>query len=683
MPCYDVDIDTLRSPGRNSSAATGTFSVVMMGNPNVGKTSLFNALTGLNGRTANFPGTTVERKFGRLKTGARPVEIVDLPGIYSLQAATPEERVASAAILGKAPGLSRPDLVLVVADATNIERSLFLVSQILEHDLPVVIVLNMIDIAAARGITVDVAALEHEIGCPVIPTVARYGRGLDAVTTRLVEWSQSPAETMLALPPRNGGCTACGGCPFQSRYTWSENVAARCVQAPATAWGQKTEMIDRVLTHPVAGIGVFALVMLTVFYLIFSVANVPMDLIDTLFAHVGAWIATWIPAGKLQSLVVDGIIGGVGGMLVFLPQICILFLFLALLEDSGYLARAAFVMDRLMRKVGLPGTAFVPLLSAHACAIPAIMATRVIRDPRDRLVTILIAPLMTCSARIPVYAMLTALLFPHSPAKAALVFTAAYILGIVAAITMAFVLKRTLLPGDSKPLVLELPEYRVPCLKTALRYTWDRGAVFIRQAGTIILAISITLWALATFPETAPPAATTDLRVQAAAAEDRGDVETAEALRREAVNVSSRHALANSYAGRLGKFIEPVVEPLGFDWQIGIGIVSSLAAREVIVSTLAVVYGVGEDSLEHDQAGLYATLRQARRSDGSPVFTMATSLSLLVFYVLAMQCLPTQAVTKRETNSWKWAAFQFAYMTGLAYGASLITYRVVSKLMML
>jgi ferrous iron transport protein B len=652
------------------------FVLAVAGNPNAGKTSLFNALTGLRAQTANFPGTTVEGRVGRIRLGGQAVELMDLPGMYSLKAATPEEQVAADLLAGKIPGKARPDGVLVMADADNLERSLFLISQILEENLEVVVALNMMDIADRHGIHVDAAALSRELGCPVVRTVARSGEGLEELTRqleRLVEGTLP--ERIVLAQPESACCNTCSsGCPFQSRYSWTEQVVSRCVKMPAVAKSRRTEHIDRVLTHPVGGLLVFMGVMLSVFYLIFSVASVPMDLIDGLFASVGSWIARIVPPGDFQSLLADGIIGGVGGILVFLPQICILFLFLALLEDSGYLARAAFVMDRLMRHIGLPGTAFVPLLSAHACAIPAIMATRVIRDPRDRLVTILVAPLMTCSARIPVYAMLTALLFPHAPLKAAMTFVGAYGLGIVAALGVAFVFKKTILPGESKPLVLELPGYKIPGIRNALLYTLDRAWIFIRQAGTIILVISIILWALATYPKSVAPPEVAQLQQQAEQLIAAGQTEEADALSNQADMLESRHALANSFAGRLGHLIEPIVKPLGYDWQIGIGIISSFAAREVIVSTLAVVYGVGGDA-DEDPTGLYETLRRAQRHDGSPVFTTATSFSLLIFYVLAMQCLPTQAVTRRETGSWKWAVFQLAYMTGLAYLAALITFQ--------
>ena len=360
-------------------------------------------------------------------------------------------------------------------------------------------------------------------------------------------------------------------------------------------------------------------------------------------------------------------------MLVFLPQICILFFFLTLLEDTGYLARAAFVMDRLMRRVGLPGKAFVPMLSAHACAIPGIMATRGIEDKRDRLVTILVLPLLTCSARIPVYAMVCALLFPHQPMSASIAFAGAYSLGGIAALVMAFLLRRSILPGETRPLVLELPSYKMPSIRNAFLMALDRAAIFVRKAGTVIMLISIGLWTASTYPKSDPPASVGQMFAEA---ERTNDV----ALEKEASRLESHHALANSVAGRLGQAIEPIIEPLGFDWQIGVGVISSFAAREVIVSTLSIVYGVGEDAASENPNSLYEKLRASKRSDGSPVFTTATCLSLLVFYVLAMQCLPTQVVTRRETGSWKWAALQFGYMTVLAYLAALATYQGLSLL---
>jgi ferrous iron transport protein B len=627
-------------------------TIALIGSPNTGKTTLFNALTGLRAQTANFSGTTVEKRIGVANIAGQLVEMIDLPGIYSLKSATPEEQVACDALLGKRADFPPPDLIVVIADADNLERSLFVASQLLELDRPVVVALNMLDIAKRHGLHIDTEALSRELGCPVVPVVARTGEGIDELKTAIGQCLRGEMPERIPLANPLAACGGCSSCPFQTRYSWSDTISARCVKAPRVARESRTEKIDRVLTHPVVGVFAFLSVMMTVFYLIFSVASVPMDMIDALFAGLGGYIAARIPEGDLQSFLVDGVIGGVGGILVFLPQICILFFFLALLDDSGYLARAAFVMDRLMRRIGLPGTAFVPLLSAHACAIPAIMATRVIRDPRDRLVTILVAPLMTCSARIPVYAMITALLFPNDPLRAALLFTGAYALGIFAALGMALVFKKTILPGETKPLVLELPSYRVPGFRTAFLYTYDRAKVFVTQAGTVILALSMMLWALSTYP-----------KLDASALAGLTEPE------------QTSLSLENSLAGRLGRIIEPVVRPLGYDWQIGIGIITSFAAREVIVSTLSIVYGLGPEAAEEKSESLYSTMREARHPDGRPVFTTATCISLLVFYVLAMQCLPTQAATRRETNSWKWPAFQLAYMSLLAYGSAFIAYQ--------
>jgi ferrous iron transport protein B len=653
------------------------FTLALVGNPNAGKTTLFNALTGLRAKTANFPGTTIERRVGRAHIGEQQIVIVDLPGLYSLESSSPEEKIASDALHGRLAEHPAPNAALVVVDATNLERNLFLVSQVLELNCPVVVALNMMDTARRDGIRIDVAKLRAELGCPVVPISARTGMGIGELKNEM-ERLITGKVTKTATDTKPACAVGCSGCPYQARYEWTEQISSRVMDASAARRSARTEKIDDIFTHPVAGVVVFQMVMILLFALIFWAAEIPMGLISHLFSTVGAWIATRTPAGDLQSLLVNGVVGGVGGVLVFLPQICILFFALSLLEDTGYLSRAALVMDKIMRRLGLPGKAFVPMLSAHACAIPAIMSARVIENPRDRLVTILITPLLTCSARIPVYAMVTALLFPHSPLKAALVFAGAYATGALAAVLAAVVFNRTILPGGSRLLLIELPPYRLPSLRSALLHTFDRARIFVKQAGTIILVVSLALWALSHYPKSAPPPAAVAMTAQAAQLEKSGDAHKATELHADADRLTAQFSLRNSVAGKIGRILEPVLQPLGYDWQIGIGIISSFAAREVIVSTLAIVYGVGQDAAEHHSTSLYDSLRHATRSDGTPMFTTATCASLLVYYILAAQCLSTTAVMRRETGGWKWPLFQIAYMTGLAYLCAFIVYQTVS-----
>ncbi len=639
-----------------ASAVSGS-AVMLVSNPNAGKTTLFNQITGLRHKTSNYPGTTLDLRSGPVRIGDTTRELYDMPGLYTLQASSGEERVAIDALAGRAKGLEAPAAIILVLDATNLVRNLYLASQVLELGVPVVVALNMMDLAEQAGTRIDVETLEAHLGCPVVPVVARKGSGVDRLLHVCGEAIAKGQRPQLPRLLRNAQ-------PITDdlRYRWAETVVASVLIETKPARGKRTAALDAFLLHPVGGMLTFFAVLFGVFYLIFSLASLPMKLIDGAFGSLSAWVGSQLPAGPVQSLIADGVIPGVGGVLVFLPQICTLFFCISILEDTGYLARAACVVDRVLRRVGLPGKAFVPMLSAHACAIPAIMASRVIEDRKDRLITILILPLMTCSARLPVYAMVTALLFPASPLKGAALFTAAYALGLIAALSMAFLFRRTLVKSTPVPLMIELPSYKLPSVKTALLAAYDRAKLFIRKAGTVILAISIVLWWMMSYPKGPTPSVSTEF---AASLAQQGI---------SAENWSAQQQLGHSFAGRLGHTIEPIIAPLGYDWRIGVGIVASFAAREVVVSALSIIYGVGEEGAEGSSL-LIDRLQAAQRADGTPVFTFATCVSFLVFYILAMQCMPTLAVTRRETGAWKWAAFQFAYMSVLAYTAALLAYQ--------
>jgi len=672
-----IALDVLETPAPPKRRISQDLAIALVGNPNCGKTTLFNILTGLRARTANIAGTTVEQRVGKATVDGQTLQLIDLPGMYSLSDASLEQKIARRALMGEVPGQAQPQAVLLLLDATNIQRNLLLAGQVVELGLPTVVAMNMCDLARRSGVEIDTDALSADLGCPVVAISARTGEGIprlcNALTQRL-----SSNETHVT-PQALSACATCGGCPFRARFDWAEQVDRRCATRPMGDHDPVTEAADRVLTHPVLGVLSFLGIMFVLFAMIFWVADYPSRAIVWAFSSLGALIAHTLPPGDMNNLLVDGIIGGVGGMLVFLPQICLLFFFLALLEDTGYLARAAVVSERLMRRVGLPGTAFVPLLSAHACAIPAIMASRVIENRRDRLVTILIAPLLTCSARLPVYTMLTALLVPNEPIKAGLIFVGAYSLGITAALGVAMALNRTILKGKANPLVIELPGYKPPNLRNAVLTMIDRGRVFLKKAGTVILLVSIGLWATATYPKSAPPPQAVAMQQQAEQLDTAGQTHEAAQLRRQAGNLTAAYSLSHSFAGRVGHAIEPVIKPLGYDWRIGVGIISSFAAREVIVSTLSIIHGVGAGN-GGDQM-LYESMRHAVGDNGTPVYTPAACLSLLVFFVLAMQCLPTSIVACRETGSWKWPALQFAYMTVLAYSAAWVTFQVASQLL--
>lgn len=621
--------------------------VVFVGNPNSGKTTLFNRLTGLRAKTGNFPGTTIELRRAQCRLEGRSLEYIDLPGLYGLSGNAPEERVAADYLqdLGRSDEL--PSLVVLVVDATRLERNLYLVSQVRERIPNVVVALNMTDLAARHGMHFDTAVLAEELGAEVFEISARTGTGIKDLNAAIQSWMKGEQRVhgLDPCPPCVRFCSSCEGCPHKARFDWAGQISRRAARAQPSERGGRLDHFDRFATHPVSGLLLLVGVMAVMFQALFWLAEFPMEWIDAGFVTLGGLLGNWLPEGYWSSFILDGVLTGVAGAVVFLPQICILFFLLTLLEDTGYLARAAFVADRWMARVGLPGRAFLPILSAHACAIPAIMSTRSIDNARDRLITALVLPLFTCSARIPVYVMVTAMLFPHAPWKAGLVFTGAYFLGIVAAFTTAFLLRGFVLKGQPNPLLIELPSYKWPSLQTAVTTTIDRGWVFLRKAGTVIVLIISLLWVLTQFPQV--------------------DVDPSECEHLEA-----QLQLENSVVGRVGKAVQPVFAPLGFDWQITVGVLTSFAAREVVVSTLSVLYGLGEGGAEEESAGIAERLR----SNLNP----AAGLSLLVFFVLAMQCLPTQVVTRRETGSWKWPLIQLSYMSILAYMAALLVYQVAT-----
>jgi len=722
-----------------SKSSRVPFTVVLTGNPNCGKTTLFNALTGLRARVGNYAGVTVERKEGILvgAVAAHPVTVLDLPGTYSLSPQSPDEQIARDVLFQRLADVPRPDLVVIVADASNLQRNLYYATQVIELGHPTALALNMVDVARDNGQDIDIDALSKALGVPVFPMVASNGEGLDAFRAAVREMAARPGlmdgdprefnelpegfgreaqaieESLEALFPNRRRLAAAeallilsddkvlAGHPDQYPATLKGQVAAARsrLEAAGVDWRSAaiearyarvfaiqqhvtsetsmdretiSDRMDKVLTHRVWGLLIFVGVMALMFQSIFWLAKYPMDGIKAAVDWIAAEAAGSLPPGDLNDLLSRGVIAGVGAVVVFLPQICLLFLFISLLEDTGYMSRAAFLMDRLMSRVGLHGKSFIPMLSSFACAIPGIMATRTIETPKDRLATILVAPLMSCSARLPVYTVLIAACIPQRRGLPGLTLLAMYLLGIAGALGMAWLFKRTLLKGEPPLLILELPPYKRPVFSVVLRHMWDRSRLFLRRAGTVILGINILLWFLATYPKAGADSAGSFPATSTAL----GGGMTPESLVIVQSDVAGE-ALRNSYAGRIGRFIEPAIRPLGFDWKIGIGIVASFAAREVFVSTMSVVYNVGgpEDS-DGGTAGLAEVMKTERRPDGSAVYTSLTGITLMVFYVFAMQCVSTIDIVRRETNSWKWPVFQTLYMTGLAWIASFLTYQV-------
>ena len=766
-----------------------TITVALIGNPNTGKSTLFGTLVGIHQHVGNYPGVTVEKKTGRMDHAGKRFELIDLPGLYSLAARSRDEMVAVEVLLQRQSDVGTVDVVLCIVDASNMERHLYLLSQVLELGLPTVVAVNMLDVAASRGIKLELRHLQNRLGVPVVPIQANRGKGVEEIKAALLEAHDRGARADFSLFPEvfenetrglqthlaTKGCHAAqcqcrqaaaesehpaletaangnghspaapvpagpqmppalvrrllldvsgyfqnaflpnadelflgplhsararveaGGCPIPAvettvRYEWARSMLQGVVTEPKEFRTTATDRIDRLLTHKIVGLIIFAALMLIVFQSVFVWARPLMDAIGGGFDALGDWVGSRMPEGALQSLVVNGIIGGVGGVLQFLPQILILFTFIALLEDCGYMARAAYLMDRTMVRAGLSGRSFIPMLSSFACAVPGIMAARVIENERDRLTTILVAPLLTCSARLPVYALLIAAFVPPTTylggwlGLQGLTLAGLYVLGIVAAVGVALILKRTILSGATPPFVMELPSYKWPSPRTVVMRVSGRAWIFLRTAGSLILAISVVVWAAAYYPHNPSvvreelqqrEALTAQLKDAPENSPNRADLESKVAdINNEIASKYQQHSIL----GYMGKAIEPAVRPLGWDWRIGCAVIASFPAREVVVATLGVMYGMGEkfdtDTKENKKA-LGARL-QVAKWDGTdrPVYTLPVALSIMVFFALCCQCAATLAVIRRETNSWRWPVFAFSYMTGLAYIGAFITYQV-------
>src|SRR5436190_9550179 len=642
-------------------------TIALAGNPNAGKTTLFNSLTGLKQKIANYPGVTVERKSGPWTLNGKTAELIDLPGLYSLDATSLDEHIARDVITGEQTGVAKPDAIVAVVDATNLERNLYLVMQLFEFGVPVVVALTMMDVFEKQKHQIDVEMLSTLLKTPVVPVTAKTARGRDELAKKVNDvigtTPQIPYEYYDDEPDSGPH-----GKIF-ARYNFISQVVQESVWHSDHQKHLISEKIDRVLTHKFFGLLVLVGILLLVFQTIFSWASLPMDLLANGFGALADLVRGSMPPGVLTDLLADGIIAGVGGVVVFLPQILLLFLFISLLEDSGYMSRAAFLMDKLMSRVGLHGKAFLPLISSFACAIPGIMATRTIESRRDRFATILIAPFMSCSARLPVYTLMIATFFAGRTvlgfiSLGAVLMLAMYALGILVAVGVAFVLKRTVLKAPPPPFLMELPPYRLPNLRTVFQNMVTRAWLFLKRAGTVILAISIILWALTYFPRA---------QVQRSKFNIQGE-EQLGTPNSEPGTASGSEQLRNSFAGKLGHVIEPVIAPLGFDWKIGVALIASFAAREVLVSTLSIIYNVVKEQDAQSQS-LFTALHDEKKADGTPVWTPLTALTLMVFFVLAMQCMSTVAVVRRETNSWRWPIFMVVYMTGLAYFAAFLTYQ--------
>jgi ferrous iron transport protein B len=612
-------------------------TVVLIGPPNSGKSTLFNRLTGLRQKVANYPGVTVEQRMGLMSgVGRDDLTLIDLPGIYSLTPYSEDARVAVDVLRGRMPGTPKPDAVILVLDSLHLTRQLMLAAPVLAQGLPTLVLLNMSDLMESRGGRIDTLKLARELGVPVAQISAVRGTGLDAVPLFLNQQKFRDSTAPLELPVMGNAA---------STHTWAAQVSHRTgYRAPLSA--ENSRKIDNVLLHRVWGPLLFLMVVIGVFEVVFAIGQPLSDGFGDLLTQIGELARPLLPMGWMQSLLLDGVWKGIGSVLVFLPQILLLFLFIGILEDSGYLARAALIADRVMRSIGLNGKAFIPLLSAYACAVPAIMATRTIENRRDRLATILVTPFMTCSARLPVYLLLIAAFIPNTYylhgilGLRTLVMLGLYVAGFVAAFTTARLLKSSILKSSDTPFILELPQYRMPTVRSLALRLMDRARIFLRTAGTIILIVTLALWVLAHLPV----------------------IQTASGS-------FTAPQLAQSVIGRLGHFIEPAIAPLGFNWKIGIGLLSSVLAREVMVSTMGTLYGA-------DPSTQALSLQSALHHD----LNLGGALALMIFFAFAMQCTSTIAVVRRETNSWKWPALQFVYMLAMAYGAAFAVNHIVLTL---
>ncbi|MEI6256681.1 MAG: ferrous iron transport protein B [Planctomycetota bacterium] len=687
----DLPVGSVRRP----------FVVALLGNPNTGKSTLFSALAGIPTRIGNYPGVTVEEKVGRFTHRGCVIDLIDLPGTYSLVPKSPDEQVAVDVLQGKLPGAPTPDCVVVVADATNLERNCYLATQVLALKLPTVMALTLSDIAAEKGITIDAAALSQRLDCPVVRVVAPTRVGIDALGDAILAVMNSTPQPLPGIDAHLATVDAHHAPAAReaiARYAWIEQLLDGIVQRQPPIQRPLGERIDELLTHRVWGTLVFAATMLTMFSSIFWLAAPLMDGISSSIDWVSEWLVSLLPPGAIRSLVVDGVLAGVGGVVVFVPQIALLFLFVAVLEGCGYLSRAAFLMDRLLCGVGLSGKSFIPLLSSFACAIPGIMATRTIANPRDRLLTILVAPLMSCSARLPVYLLLCGAFVPNVAVGIpwlrlpALVLAGMYAVGVVTAALVSLLLSRTIFRGPLEPFVMELPGWRWPRWPVVLERVREAVLSFLQNAGTLIVAVSIVIWALASYPrneaaieaEVAIHRTTLTTRLAGLQEDDSDHLELADqlaALDTETGLEAVRRGAAQrqSILGRLGRLVEPLVKPLGWDWRLGCAAIASFPAREVVLGTLGVIYNLGDVDPGEAEGGTALVRRlKAATWDGTnrKVFTLPVALSIMVFFALCAQCASTLVVIGRETNSWLWPVVTFTYMTVLAWLAAFATYQL-------